>query len=109
MSYDRSNHDFDQRVATDAMAGLGPNRVPIMSATPYDNEHTRHSLAEACGIHVTSLDNHVKRGTCGIDKTKEKIPGIGTIFKGAQVIRFIKLMQKRKHYTRKSAPATPAP
>lgn len=72
--------------------------------------HTRHTLAAACGITPRQLDRHIQLGTLRIDRAKEKTPGIGTTFSGAQVNKFIQAMQGKARYRRatRNSPALPS-
>ncbi|MES2706371.1 MAG: hypothetical protein V4726_07180 [Verrucomicrobiota bacterium] len=58
--------------------------------------YTRQTLAEACGITVCQIDRHTKAGTLRLNHAREKIPGVGVIYKAGLCERFVAAM-KAKH------------
>ena len=64
-----------------------------MDPQPY---YTRQSLADECGIGIRCLTNHLKLGTCRLNKAYEKIPGVGVRINGPLAKKFIETMQAGK-------------
>ena len=65
-----------------------------MDQNPY---YTRQTLADECGLSVRRLDEHLKAGTCRINKAVEKIPGVGVRINGQLAAKFIQVMRARHH------------
>ncbi len=58
--------------------------------------YTRKTLAQACGLSLRRLDDHLKLGTCQVSKAVEKIPGVGIRINGTKAARFIATMQAKR-------------
>ncbi len=57
--------------------------------------YTRQTLAEECGVSLRSIENHLRAGTCRLNKAAEKIPGVGVRINGPLATKFIEVMRAK--------------
>ncbi|MDB6134203.1 MAG: hypothetical protein JWM59_2446 [Verrucomicrobiales bacterium] len=57
--------------------------------------YTVKTLAAACGISERQVVRHAKAGTLRLNQAREKIPGVGVIFKAGLAERFVAAMRAK--------------
>lgn len=65
--------------------------------------HSRHTLAQTCGMSVSRIDHHIRAGTCRLNKAAEKIPGVGVRINAQLASKFIAVMRAKKPLTTPTA------
>lgn len=57
--------------------------------------YTKKGLAEVCGVNIATITRHAKAGTLRLNQAREKVPGLGIMFKAGLCERFISAMQAK--------------